>query len=84
MEKRKQWVALTVVAVLAVLGAGWFLLVAPKHANAAALRQQAAEQQVTNHQLVNQLAVLRAQQKALPAELTKIAAVGVKIPAGAG
>ncbi len=82
MEKLRQWVALTVVAVLAVLAAGWFLLVSPKHATAAALRQQATEQQTTNRQLGSQLAVLRAQQQALPAEQAKIAAVAVKVPPG--
>ncbi len=34
MDKLKQWVALTVVGVLAIVAAGWFLLVAPKHSEA--------------------------------------------------
>ncbi len=80
MDKFRKWVAVTVVAVLTVVGAGWFLLVAPKHADAAALRQQADQQQIANRQLGNQLAVLRAQQAALPAEQAKIDAAAVKLP----
>ena len=38
MDKLKQWVALTVVGALAILAAGWFLLVSPKRAEAAELR----------------------------------------------
>lgn len=81
MDKLKQWVALTVVAVLAVAAGGWVLLVSPKRADASDLRDQAAAQQTANAQLRTQIQVLKAQAAALPAEQAKIAAIAVKIPA---
>ena len=80
MDKLKQWIALTVVGVLAVLAGGWFLLVSPKHSDAAALRSQAAQQVSANASLQTQLAMLKAQAKNLPAQQAKLAAVAAKIP----
>lgn len=80
MDKLKQWIALTVVGVLAVLAGGWFLLVSPKHSDAAALRSQAAQQVSANSALQTQLAMLKAQAKNLPAQQAKLAAVAAKIP----
>lgn len=80
MDKLKQWVALTVVGIVAVLAAGWFLLVAPRHAEAAGLRQQASEQEGSNSQLRTALAVLKAQAKDLPKEQAKLALVAAKLP----
>lgn len=81
MDKLKQWLALTVVAVLAVAAAGWFLLVAPKRAEAAELREQADAQLSANGLLAQQLAVLKAQAKDLPQQQAKLATVTAKIPA---
>ena len=80
MDKLKQWVALTLVGVLAVLAAGWFLLVSPKRVEAASLRQQATAQQSANGVLRNQLAVLKAQAENLPQEQAKLAVVAAKLP----
>lgn len=80
MDKLKQWVALTVVGCLAIMAAGWFLLVSPKRTEAADLRVQAAEQQSANSQLETELQVLQAQAKELPKEQAKLAAVAAKIP----
>jgi type II secretory pathway pseudopilin PulG len=44
MDKLKQWVVLTVVGCMAVLAAGWFLLISPKKAEAADLVAQTASQ----------------------------------------
>ncbi len=81
MTKLKQWVALTVVAALALAAGGWFLLVSPKRAEAADLTGQATAQDGTNSGLRNKLAVLKAQSVKLPAEQAKLAAVSTKIPA---
>ncbi len=81
MTKLKQWVALTVVAALALAAGGWFLLVSPKRAEAADLTDQATAQDSTNAGLRNKLAVLKAQSVELPAEQAKLAAVSLKIPA---
>lgn len=80
MEKAKQWIALSLVGVLAVLAAGWFLLIAPKRTEAADLRAQSASQDQSNNALRARLLVLKAQQKALPAQQASLAAVAAKIP----
>ena len=78
--KMKQWVALTVVGVLAVMAAGWFLLVSPKRSDAALVRADVDSQNSTNAGLQTQLATLKAQAKTLPAQQAKLARVAAKIP----
>jgi type IV pilus assembly protein PilO len=79
-SKMKQWVALTAVGVLAVVAAGWFLLISPKRGEAADVRAQVTSQEQTNSGLQMQLATLKAQQKTLPAQQAKLATVAAKIP----
>jgi Tfp pilus assembly protein PilO len=79
-SKMKQWVALTVVGCLAVLAAGWFLLVSPKRSTAAQVRDEVTSQNSTNSGLQTQLAMLKAQAKTLPAQQAKLARVAAKIP----
>jgi Tfp pilus assembly protein PilO len=80
MDKLKQYIALTVVGCLAVLAAGWFLLVSPKRSEASEA-QLAADAQVTaNSALRTQIEVLKAQAKNLPKEQAKLAAVAAKLP----
>lgn len=80
MDKLKQWVALTVVGCLAVLAAGWFLVVSPKRAQADDLAAQATTEQSKNDSLQQQLAVLKSQAKPLPRQQARLAAVAAKIP----
>jgi Tfp pilus assembly protein PilO len=80
VDKLKQWVALTVVGVLAVLAAGWFLVVSPKRSAAADLRNDAASQQQSNLGLQAQHATLKAQAKDLPKKQAALAAVAAKVP----
>ena len=80
MDKLKQWVALTVVGCMAVLAAGWFLLISPKKAEAADLVAQTATQEATNDGLRTQLEVLKAQAKDLPKKQAELARVQAKIP----
>ncbi|MCU1693332.1 MAG: hypothetical protein JWM64_2423 [Frankiales bacterium] len=80
MDKMKQYVALTVVGCLAVLAAGWFLLVSPKKAEATDLQTQASSQDSTNQTLRTKLAMLKAQAKDLPKQQARLAAVAAKIP----
>jgi Tfp pilus assembly protein PilO len=80
VNKLQQWVALTVVGVLAVLAAGWFLVVAPKRSEASGLRTDADAQQRTNLGLEAQLATLKSQAKELPRKQAALAAVAAKIP----
>ncbi|HWG95095.1 MAG TPA: hypothetical protein VNU66_12820 [Mycobacteriales bacterium] len=84
MDKLKQWVALTVVACLAVVAGGWFLLVSPKRDEAADLRAQAESKRSANATLANQLEVLKAQARDLPAKQAELALVAAKIPDNPG
>lgn len=80
MDKLKQWVALTVVGVLVVLAAGWFLLVSPKRNEASDISLQATQKQSDNRGLATSLALLKSQAKDLPAQQAKLAVVAAKIP----
>ena len=80
MDKLKQWIVLTVVGCMAVLAAGWFLLISPKKAEAADLVAQTASQEATNDGLRTQLEVLKAQAKDLPKKQAELARVQAKIP----
>lgn len=84
MDKLQQWVALTVVGALAILAAGWFLVVSPKRSEAADLRTQATEQDSANTALQGQLQVLKVQAKDLPKKQAELAAVAAKIPGNPG
>ena len=80
MDKLKQWIALAVVGCLAIVAAGWFLLISPKKAEAEALRTQAAERVTANGVLESQLKVLRAQAKELPKKQADLARISAQIP----
>ena len=80
MEKLQQWVALTVAGSLALLAAGWFLVISPKKDEATELRTQTAAQVSANAMLETQLQVLRAQAKDLPSKQAELAQVAAKIP----
>lgn len=80
MDKLRQWIAVTVVLVIAIAAAGWFLLISPKKQEAQDIRTQAAAQVAANQGLRLELATLKAQAKALPQQQAKLAAVAAKIP----
>jgi Tfp pilus assembly protein PilO len=80
MNKTRQWAMLTAVACLAVLVAGWFVVVKPQRSHASDLRTQAAGLQSTNDQIRAKVAQLRAEQKDLPAEQKTLAQIATKIP----
>lgn len=79
-NKTHQWIALSVIASLVVLAAGWFLLISPKHSQVASLKSDAANAEVQNSQLQTKLSVLRAQQKGIAAENAALAKLANKIP----
>ncbi len=83
MTRIRQWSIGTVVAVLAVLAAGWFLLVSPQHSKAAALRSSTATTEQASATLRTQIAVLQAQARRLPAERAQLAAVSRQLPTAA-
>ena len=80
MDKMKQWVALTVVGVLAIVVGGWMLLISPKKSEASDLKTQAEQVQTSNRGLEVQLATLKAQQKQMPQFQAKLAQLSAKIP----
>ena len=80
MDKMRQWTMLTVVGIVAVLGAGWFLAVSPQRHHAADLRTQATNQANANTQLQSRVAQLEQQQKDLPAQQRELNKIAAKIP----
>lgn len=80
MTRARQWSVFTAVACLAVMAAGWFVLVKPQHTHASSLRSQAAQIDQTNQSLQAKIAHLRAQAKDLPAQQRKLADIATKVP----
>ena len=80
MSVTRKWSALAVVLVLAILAAGWFLLVSPKRGEAADLEQQAAKQESANAKLVSELNELKQQQAELPEQRAELAVMRKQIP----
>src|SRR3954463_4776948 len=80
MNKTRQWSMLTAVACLAILAAGWFLVVKPQRSHAASLRTQTASVQTSNGQLQSQVNQLKQQQKDLPAQQKLLSQIATKIP----
>jgi type IV pilus assembly protein PilO len=80
MSVTRKWSLLAALLALAILVAGWFLLVAPKRSEAASLRDQTATQEDANERLLQQLAVLKAQQAELPQQRAKLAVMRTQIP----
>lgn len=80
MTKTRQWTMLTGVVVLAVLAAGWLMLVSPKRAQATELQAQTEAQVSAAATLRTKLALLQQQAADLPAQRARLAAVQSKIP----
>jgi hypothetical protein len=80
MTRTRKWAAATAGLVVLILAAGWFLLVSPKHGDAATLRGQAAGQESTNAGLHVQIATLKAQQGQLPEQEAKLATARQQVP----
>jgi len=80
MNKTRQWSMLTAVACLAILAAGFFLVVKPQRSHASSLRSQAQSVQSSNQQLQSQVSQLRQQQKDLPAQQKLLSQIATKVP----
>ena len=80
MTRARQWSVLTAVACLAVMAAGWFILVKPQRTHASSLRSQASEVDQSNQALQSQIAHLRAQAKDLPAQQRTLAKIATQVP----
>lgn len=80
MTRARQWSVLTAVACLAVMAAGWFILVKPQRSHAASLRDQASQVDQSNQALQSQISHLRAQAKDLPAQQRTLAKIATQVP----
>lgn len=80
MSVTRKWSLMAAVLVLAILAAGWFLLVSPKRSEAAGLHEQTLSQEEANSRLLQQLEVLKAQQAELPQQRAKLAVMRTQIP----
>ena len=80
MSVTRKWSLLAAVLVVAILAAGWFLLVSPKRSDAADLRTQKVSQDAANERLVQELEVLKAQQAELPRQRAELAVMRKQLP----
>ena len=84
MSKQRTWAIIAVLAVLVVVGAGWYFAIAPQKSQATTLRGQVATEQQANAKLQGQLAVLRQEEKQVPLQQASIAAAQKRVPAEVG
>jgi Tfp pilus assembly protein PilO len=80
MLKIQKLVAMAALVAVAMLAAGWFLLVSPQRSKAAGYESDAAGIRANSAQLQTQLASLRQQQKGLPKVRARLAAIAAKVP----
>jgi Tfp pilus assembly protein PilO len=80
MTKIRQWSILTVVAVIIVFAAGWFLMVKPQKSKATDLRAQAQSAQQANQVLAAQIASLQQQEKDLPQQQAALRKFATQVP----
>ena len=80
MTRTRVWSILTAVVVVALLAAGWFLLIAPKRSKVAELdaERAAAEQRSATVQM--QIDALKEKARALPQQRRRLEAFAVKLP----
>ena len=80
MTETRKWSLVAGVLVVAIFAAGWFLLIAPKRSDAAALKADTVTQDDANARLEQQIEVLQAQQADLPAQRARLAVLQKRIP----
>jgi type IV pilus assembly protein PilO len=79
-SRSSRWVAATAVACAFLLIAAWFLLMAPRRAEASELVAQQATAEQNNQQLESAIAQLKEQAKALPARQAELSALQEQLP----
>lgn len=80
VDRGTYWIALGVLAALAILVGGWVLLVSPKKAETAMLREQAAMQAAANARSETHLEVLRSKAEQVPDREAYLQQAAVRIP----
>jgi Tfp pilus assembly protein PilO len=81
MSRIQQWVVGTVVVVLVIVAAGWFVAIAPQKHKASSVSSQAASGEQSNNGLRTRVKELTAKMSEVPAEEASVAAIAAKIPA---
>jgi Tfp pilus assembly protein PilO len=79
----RTWRIAGVAAALLLLVAGWFALVSPTLADAAALDTEAASQQAASDQLESRISLLKKQSEELPAQEAILASIQQRMPSDA-
>ena len=80
LNSRKHLCITAGVLCLAVLAAGWFLLISPKRAEVADVRSQVAAQESSNNGLRSQVQALQTLQAKLPQQQASLARMQSKVP----
>jgi Tfp pilus assembly protein PilO len=80
MTESRKWTLVAGLVAVAVFVAGWFLVVAPKRSDAAALKTQNSKAQAANDQLRAKLEELKALAPQLPKREAEFAAIRRQIP----
>ena len=80
MTKMRQWSIVTVVAVIVVHAAGWFLLVKPQNSKASDLHSKTTQQQQENAVLQSQIAQLQSKEKTLPRQQAALRKFSTQVP----
>jgi len=80
MTKLRQLWLLTAVASVAILAAGYFLMVSPKASKASALRAETQTQEQANSKLRSEIDQLNRQKKDLPKQQAELQKFATKIP----
>ena len=80
MTKTRQWIALGLAAVLAVVGLGWFLVISPARSEAAELTASVEQQAAQTATLTSKLQVLQAQAAELPAQQARLTELQRELP----
>ncbi len=80
LTKSQLWISGTALVCAVIVLAGWFLLIAPKRAEAADLRDQTASAVQVNDQLEVRIEQLKAQYAELPQRKAELAAIKLAMP----
>ena len=80
LTKSQLWITGTAMVCAVIVLAGWFLLIAPKRAEAADLRDQTASAVQVNDQLAVRIEQLKLQKAELPQRKAELAAIKLAMP----
>ena len=80
MTRTGRWALLTALLIVALMGAGWMLVISPKHGEAAEIVERTDGQEQANAMLRMKIERLKVQAKDLPKEQAKLTRIRTQIP----